>query len=245
MIHSDCELLTKEGWKPISSGEFLTIRSDGQKLSSEWAKLEAEEWAGRFIELSGRFFSCCVDENHPLPVISYGSSIHGHDKGILIPAKAIEPNVWVAINNFVTKKPFAANPYMQFIGANKKLSDGKVLACNDNAQFRLIPDIVEYNRYQDIARLHGRDKISALNRDEMYGVVEFANYPEKVIDQIELSALGDNKRNERLGPKRLRVFPDRFRLRISDIKSSYSSGFKIEGDYDFLLVRHKGKVAIV
>lgn len=238
MIHKNCEFLSDIGWTTASNGRFVSIKKEPDALTTQWSQLRIEPFDGIFHEFEGRFFSACVQADYALPVISYGASIHGNDRGFLVPAFSADG--FVAVNNFVTQNPVASNPCIANIN-----SHNPGCSCNDGRQFRLIPDIVKFNRFADIAKHHGRSTVYGLNRELMHGVIEFANYPAHTIDQIELSALGDNRRIERLSPKRLRVYPDRYRLKIPKPRIFSSQGYKVSGNYDFLIVRYKGKIAIL
>lgn len=254
MIHESCELLSMSGWRGVGKGKFATVAVKDEKISVEWKSLDVEPKEGKFIEFDDRFFSMCVGENYAIPAISYGSGIHGNDKGVRVPASVVKEGDWIAINNFTAKKPKACNPFIPFLNSYTKktplsptvgVKKNDTWHLEDTAQFRLIKDLVTNNRFKDVAKWHGRENVIGLNGDKMHGVIEFSNYSPRTIDQIELSALADNRKIERLSPSRLRVFPDRYRLRISKKRTFESSGFKILGNYDFLLTRYNGKIAIV
>ncbi len=249
MIHGDAEILTRQGWSRICSGEIACIR-DGRVV---WSSVKVlGRYRGSFCHIHGRYFGVCVDAYHPVPVIRYASHISGSTRFKVIPATDISSD-WVLFNTFHTEIIPSENPYLPYVNSFNKTSDtppvlgqrvGGSYYLDDDVQFRLIPDIVRYDRFKSLLHWHGRDYVEDQNAREMRGTCEFSNYSELATDVFELSALGAGKRVERLSPRRLRVH-DRWCLRVDKLHRFHSYGYSLEGDCDFVLTRYRGKIGIV
>lgn len=231
MLHEDCQVLTKQGWARIHQGELAFIE-EGRLVWRE-ATL-SKRYRGSFFEVSGRFFSLCVDAFTPINVLLYSQCAHQSYKPIWVDATQLTSD-YVVMNNFNTTMIARSNPYLCSMNRYLKTED---------AQFRLIPDVTRFNRFSELVRCFGRDYVEDLRGREMQGVVEFANYSPLTLDTIMLSALGDGRRPERLTPRRLRVIPNRFHLRVETYQRFHGGGYCLSGG-EQIIVRHQGKIAIV
>ncbi len=231
MLHESCQLLSKEGWTPIRQGERAFIE-DGRLVWKDCSV--SKRYRSSFCDVSGRFFSLCVDAYHPIPIFKYVHFTQGKLSHQWVEATHLTTD-HVITNNFNTAMIPRINPHLRFL--NQYLPD-------EDAQFRLIPDVVRFNRFEALTQYFGRSYVEDLNGREMQGVIEFSNYSALTIDTFSLSALGDNRRIERLSPRRLRVFPPRFNLRVDEFQRFHGNGYCISGG-EAVLVRHNGKIAIV
>ena len=249
MIQADTEVLTKEGWIKIKSCEAACIE-DG---SIKWSKITVSKKSPIIAQhVHGKHFGCCVEGNHSIPAINYMAHVRGNYSVELIKAKSLSDQ-WVLTNTFSTKEPIKENPYLPYICSFTKNSQLRpaigylfngAWKIDDDAQFRLIPDITKYQRYESLLKWHGRDYVEDLNGRPMRGTYEFVNYNVSATDCIELSALGANKRVERVSPRHLRVH-DRWGLRVEDNIKFESDGVSVESDCQLILTRYQGKIAIV
>lgn len=249
MIHKDAELLTRQGWSGMRSGEIACIQ-DGRVV---WSPVEVSgRFRGSFCHVYGRYFGVCVDAYHPVPAIRYASHINGSSQFQLIEANSLSTD-WVLLNTFNTDSLPGENPYLACVNSFNKSSDippvvgqrsGDGYYCGDDIQFRLIPDVMRYRRFESLLRWHGRDYVEDMNAREMRGTCEFSNYSESATDVFELSALGAGKRVERLSPRRLRTH-DRWCLRVDKLHRFHDYGYSLKGNCDFVLTRYQGKIGIV
>lgn len=249
MIQADTEVLTKEGWIKIKSCEAACIENG----SIKWSKIAVSKRSPIIAHhVYGRHFGCCIEDTHKVPAIGYMAHVRGKFSVELIHAKKLTDQ-WILTNTFDTQEIKQENPYLPFVCSFTKKSLTKpaigelingAWTIKDDAQFRLIPDIVKYQRYDSLLKWHGRDYVEDMNGRPMRGTYEFVNYNVSATDCIELAALGANKRVERINKRHLRVH-DRWGLRVEDNICFESDGVSVEGDCQLILTRYQGKIAIV